>query len=106
MGIKKRDRSFENIVREINIDVMPVDYIDELTLILADNTRVTFDGDDLNKIENVLQFIKMVAAELEEEHGEEVEKVEIGINYSALENDVNEKVKKLLNKDDSSNTSM
>jgi hypothetical protein len=109
MPIKKKDRSFQNIVREIEIDQIPVEYIDTLTVVLQNGDRVLFEGEDLEDIEadNIVGFIMAVADELGEEHGSNIENIEIVVNYADLEQDVSEKVNKLLNKkDDSSNTSL
>jgi hypothetical protein len=109
MPIKKKDRSFQNIVREIEIDQVPVEYIDTLTVVLENGDRVLFEGEDLEDIEadNIVSFIMAVADELGDEHGSNIENIEIVVNYADLEQDVSEKVNKLLNKkDDSSNTSL
>jgi hypothetical protein len=109
MPIKKKDRSFQNIVREIEIDQVPVEYIDTLTVVLQNGDRVLFEGEDLEDIEadNIVGFIMAVADELGDEHGSNIENIEIVVNYADLEQDVSEKVNKLLNKkDDSSNTSL
>jgi hypothetical protein len=109
MPIKKKDRSFQNIVREIEIDQIPVEYIDTLTVVLQNGDRVLFEGEDLEDIEadNIVGFIMAVADELGEEHGSNIENIEIVVNYADLEQDVSEKVNNLLNKkDDSSNTSL
>lgn len=109
MPIKKKDRSFQNIVREIEIDQIPVEYIDTLTVVLQNGDRVLFEGDDLEDIEadNIVGFIMAVADELGEDYGSNIENIEIVVNYADLEQDVSEKVNKLLNKkDDSSNTSL
>jgi len=109
MPIKKKDRSFQNIVREIEIDQVPVEYIDTLTVVLQNGDRVLFEGEDLEDIEadNIVSFIMAVADELGDEHGSNIENIEIVVNYADLEQDVSEKVNKLLNKkDDSGNTSL
>ena len=110
MPIKKKDRSFQNIVREIEIDQIPVEYIDTLTVVLQNGDRVLFEGDDLEDIEadNIVGFIMAVADELGEDYGSNIENIEIVVNYADLEQDVSEKVNNLLNKkdDDSSNTSL
>ena len=109
MPIKKKDRSFQNIVREIEIDQVPVEYIDTLTVVLQNGDRVLFEGEDLEDIEadNIVGFIMAVADELGDEHGSNIENIEIVVNYADLEQDVSEKVNKLLNKkDDSGNTSL
>lgn len=109
MPINKRDRSFQNIVREVDIDQVPIEYIDTLTVVLQNGDRVLFEREDLEDIEadNIVGVIMAVAQELGSEYGSDIENIEIVVNYSELEKDVSEKVSKLLNKkDDSSNTSL
>ncbi len=109
MPIKKKDRSFQNIVREIEIDQIPVEYIDTLTLVLENGDRVLFEGEDLEDIEadNIVGFIMAVADEMGEDYGSNISNIEIVVNYADLEHDVSEKVNNLLNKkDDQSDTSL
>jgi hypothetical protein len=109
MPIKKKDRSFQNIVREIEIDQVPVEYIDTLTVVLENGDRVLFEGEDLEDIEadNIVSFIMAVADEMGEDYGSNISNIEIVVNYAELEQDVSEKVNNLLNKkNDQSDTSL
>ena len=111
MPINKRDRSFQNIVRELDIEKIPVEYVDSVTLILKSGDSIIFEGEDLEEIEedNVISFIMAMSADLAEEYGSEVENLEIIMNYSRLEQEIVDKTKTLLNKgpkDDKSNTSV
>ena len=101
MPIHKRDRSFQNIVREIEIDKIPVDYIQSLALVLENGDRVLFDGEDLKNIEeeNIILFLFSAIDELGEEYGSPVEDLQIIINYNQLEAEIMERTKKLLDKD-------
>lgn len=110
MAILKRDRSFQTIVSEINIKEIPIDYVQSVTLILENQDRVMFEGEDLAELddENILNLIMGAADHLGEDYGSPVENIEIVINYSLLEQEVNTQTKKLLSKDsdDTSDTSM
>ena len=111
MPINKRDRSFQNIVRELDIEKIPVEYVESVTLILKNGDSIIFEGEDLEEIEedNVISFIMAVSSDLAEEYGSEVENLEIVMNYSRLEQEIVDKTKALLNKgpkDDKSNTSV
>jgi len=79
MPINKRDRSFQNIVRELDIEKIPVEYVDSVTLILKSGDSIIFEGEDLEEIEedNVISFIMAMSADLAEEYGSEVENLEI-----------------------------
>jgi|TARA_R110000868_G_scaffold1415_5_gene11097 hypothetical protein len=111
MPINKRDRSFQNIVREIDIENIPVEYVESLTLILKNGDSIVFEGEDLEEIDedNVISFIMSAASDLANEYDSEVENLEIVMNYSRLEQEIISKTKALLNKglkDDNGNTSM
>jgi hypothetical protein len=102
MPIHKRDRSFENIVREVEIDKIPVEYIQTLTLILENGDRIIFDGEELLQIDedNILGFIATVIDELGEEYNSPVQDIEFVINYSRLEKEIISMTDRLLNKKD------
>lgn len=108
MPINKKDRSFQNIVREIDIEKIPVEYVETMTLILANGDRIIFDGEDLEEIEddNIVAFVMAAAEELGEEYGSTVENLEIVINYSRLEQEISDRTEKLLKgpTDDKRNT--
>lgn len=105
MPIHKRDRSFQNIVREIEIDKIPVEYIQTLTLALENGDRIIFDGEDLDQIDedNIISFIMTVADELGEEYNSSVQDIEFVINYSRLEQEISKMTQQLLDKMDSDN---
>jgi hypothetical protein len=107
MPIHKRDRSFENIVREVEIEKIPVEYIQTLTLILENSDRIIFDGEDISQIDedNILGFIATVIDELGGEYNSPVQDIEFVINYSRLEREINAMTDKLLNKKDDNDTS-
>ena len=106
MPIHKRDRSFENIVREVEIDKIPVEYIQTLTLVLESGDRIIFDGEDISIFEedNIVSFIMTVVDELGEEYNSPVQDIEFVINYSRLEQEISSMTSKLLNKDDKNDT--
>ena len=62
MPIHKKDRTFQNIVRDVDIDEIPLDYIERLILILDNGDRVIFDGDDLEEIDepNIVLFLSLI----------------------------------------------
>lgn len=110
MPIRKKDRTLQNIVRETNIDEIPLDYVERLILVLANGDRVIFEGEDLQDVEepNIVLFILSAVEELGEDYGSPVNDVEIVIDYVKLEKEINTLTKNLLDKDknDQSNTSM
>jgi len=99
MPIHKRDRNFQNIVRELEIKSIPAEFIDKLTLICENTDRITFDGDtmeSLGKDDLVESLIKLV--EDNEDLESQVVDVEIIIDYKKLEAEVNKRTEKLLKK--------
>lgn len=110
MPIHKKDRSFQNIVRDVDIDEIPLDYIERLILVLQNGDRVIFEGEDLQDVDepNIVLFIMSAVDELAEDYGSPVNDIEIVIDYNRLEEEINKLTKNLLDKDtdDSSDTSM
>lgn len=52
MSIRKKDRSFEEMLREINVEEVPVEYIDWIKVYLDDGTEVVFKKEDLSDIKS------------------------------------------------------
>ncbi len=109
MPIRKKDRSFQNIVREVDIDRIPVEYVQTLTLVLANNDRIIFEGEDLKEVDedHIVAFLVSVAEDISDEYGSPIEDIEIVVNYSRLENEISSMTKQLLKgSDDTSDSSM
>ena len=99
MPIHKRDRNFQNIVRELDIKSIPAEFIDKLTLVCENTDRITFDSDtidNLGKDDLVESLIKLV--EDNEDLESQVVDVEIVIDYKKLEKEINNRTEKLLKK--------
>ena len=43
MSIRKKDRSFEDMLREIHVEEVPVEYIDWIKVFLDDGTEIIFN---------------------------------------------------------------
>lgn len=110
MPIHKKDRSFQNILRDADIDEVPLEFVERLVLILENGDRVIFEGDDLQEVEepNIVLFILSAVEDLGEDYGSPVRDIEIMIDYNKLEDQINNLTKNLLDKkkDDSSDSSM
>ncbi len=110
MPIHKKDRSFQNIVRDTDISEVPLDYVERLVLVLENGDRVLFEGEDLAEIEepNIMLFIMSAVEDFSIDYGSPVKDLEIIIDYNKLENEIQDYTTKLLDKDrnDSSDTSM
>jgi len=110
MPIHKKDRTFQNILRDANIDEVPLEFVDRLILVLENGDRVIFEGEDLQDVDepNIVLFILSAVEDLGEDYGSPVRDVEIVIDYNKLEDQINNLTKNLLDKkkDDSSDTSV
>ncbi|MBG11241.1 MAG: hypothetical protein CMD92_08800 [Gammaproteobacteria bacterium] len=98
MPIHKRNRNFQNIVSELDIQSVPTEYIQSLGLVCANGERINFKGDDLKKFPEgdlVSGLIHLV--EDNSDLTSPVVDVEIVIDYAKLEKEVNEKTSQLLN---------
>lgn len=110
MPIHKKDRSFQNILREANIDEVPVEYIERLVLCLENGDRIIFEGEDLQDVEepNIVLFVLSCVDQLGEDYDSPVSDIEIIIDYNKLEKEIKSYTKKLLDKqqDDQSDSSV
>ena len=99
MPIHKRDRNFQNIVRELEIKNIPTEFIDKLTLVCENTDRITFDGETMNDLgedDLITNLIKLV--EENQDLESQVVDVEIIIDYKKLEKEINNRTEKLLKK--------
>lgn len=98
MPIHKKDRSFQNIIREVDMNEIPIAYIHSLTLVLDNGDRVIFQGDDLEEFDgtSIISFISAVSDEISDQHGASVQDLEIIVNYKKIEDEVAEKTQTLL----------
>ena len=50
MSIRKKDRSFEEMLREIQVNEVPVEYIDYIRVFLDDGSQIVFRQNELSGI--------------------------------------------------------
>lgn len=98
MPIHKRDRSFQKIISEVNIDEVPSEYIECVTLFLENGDEIIFEKESLESIndENLFSFLMYAVAEISEEYGSSVTDMQVNIDYKKLENKVKSLTKDLL----------
>tara|TARA_R110000782_G_scaffold50549_6_gene109512 strand:+ start:716 stop:1051 length:336 start_codon:yes stop_codon:yes gene_type:complete len=111
MPIHKRDRSFQKIVDQVDIDNIPAEFIHSMSLILENGDSIVFEGADLAEIEedNIFSFLMSAVHELSEDYGSPVTDLQVVIDYKELEKQVRTMTSKILNKDvddDKGNTSV
>jgi hypothetical protein len=62
MPIRKKDRSFEEMLREIQVDEVPVEYIDFIKVYLDDGSEIIFRQNELIGMKNsgdILELAKL-----------------------------------------------
>jgi hypothetical protein len=86
MPVHKRDRNFQNIVRDLSISSVPADYIQTLSLVCINGDKITFQGNDINDNGDIISVI----VNMVEENGndDEIADIEIIIDYKKLERDI------------------
>ncbi len=92
MAIYERDRDFQKIFSQINVDVVPVKFIQDITCYLSDGSKIVLDqtdfrddqDSDLEKIIRDLEFYEMLTD------------LKIRIDYEKVEQDVGNEVAKIL----------
>lgn len=52
MSIRKKDRSFEEMLREVHVEEVPIEYIEWIKVYLDDNTEIVFKQTDLTGIKS------------------------------------------------------
>lgn len=99
MAIYQRERDFQKIFSEIDIDVVPLRFVKDITCILSDGRKVVLDEHDLREadegnIDDLENLIKQL------DFYEHLSDLNIRINYDKVEQDVGTDVENILNKRD------
>ena len=94
MAIYQRDRTFHQLFSEIEVDIIPMKFIRDITCHLDDGTKVILDtsdfpGDDVdsNHLENLIKHLDFY---------DNLTDLQIRINYDLVEENVNIAVSKML----------
>lgn len=59
MSIRKKDRSFEEMLREIQVDNVPVEYIDYIRVFLDDGKEIVFRQNELSGIKDSSDILEI-----------------------------------------------
>jgi hypothetical protein len=105
MPIHKKDRSFQNIVSELEISSVPTEFLQQLSLVCENGERILFDRETLDEIVDSGEpnLVKTLIDIVEQEGLEKkITDVELVIDYKKLEQEVHIKTKELLEKNDNS----
>lgn len=93
MAIYQRDRDFHRIFSEIDVDVIPLKFIKDITCHLNDGTKVVLNESDFrgepegNDLESLIKKLDFY---------DELSDLKIRINYDRVEQDVGCEVAKIL----------
>lgn len=100
MPIHKRDRKFQKIVSEVDIDEVPSEYIEYISFLLENGDEVILEKDALHIVdnENLFSFLATAVTEISDDYGSSVSDLQIVIDYKKLEKQVKELTKDLLEK--------
>ncbi len=95
MPIRRKDRTFDAILDEIDFDNVPIAYIRQINLILEGNMVVKIDQ---NALKNVKDMDNLMASASLEPYVDRIRDVEILIDNDKLKKDVTTSLKPLLSK--------
>jgi hypothetical protein len=93
MSIRKKDRSFEEMLREIHVEEVPVEYIDWIKVYLDDGTEIVFKQKDLSDIKTSKEIL---AIKQLEEHIDRIVDFEVMMNSDLIKTRVTRFVGALL----------
>jgi hypothetical protein len=94
MTIYQRDRDFHQIFADINIDVIPLKFIQDVTCYLHDGTTVVLCGDDFTEDERTEGNLEALIRNIS--FYDQVNDLKIRINYGRVEEFVSIDVDKIL----------
>lgn len=95
MGIKRKDRSFDDILKDVIYDDIPTEYIRTITVRLHDGRAIEFEQSELQDVKTTSELL--IAKGLEE-FAPMVADVEIDMDLPKLKRDVTKYVTTLLAK--------
>ncbi len=93
MSIRKKDRSFEDMLREIQVDEVPVEYIDWIKVYLDDGTELIFKQAELSEIKTSKELLGIKQLE---EHLDRIVDFEVMMNSELIKTRVTRFVGALL----------
>lgn len=95
MPIRKKDRSFDDILNDVIMSEVPVQYISEITVILRDGRTLTFQASDISDMDNVKNILERKGLE---EYSKLIADVQITMDSQKLKENVTGFVSALLEK--------
>jgi hypothetical protein len=96
MTIYQRDRDFQQMFAEIDVDVVPLRFVKDITCFLNDGTSVTLSEGDFTQEELETSGVESIIHELS--FYNEMTDLQIRIDYARVEKDVVIDVENLLHR--------
>ena len=93
MAIYRRDRSFDNILRDVVADELPFKYVRSLQVELSDGTTIGWLKEDLEGFDSVAEVLATSKDIIND-----VTDINIEIDFGDIEADVSSRVSSLLGK--------
>ena len=94
MAIYERARDFQKIFNEIEIGIIPLKFVQDITCFLSDGTKVVLDEQDFNSNGVEINHIEHLLKSLD--FYDILTDLQIRINYDRVESDVDDEVAKIL----------
>lgn len=95
MAIYERDRAFHRIFSEIDLDIIPLRFVKDITCHLSDGKKIILSKQDLigsdienNDLESAIKSLEFYS---------EITDLQIQIDYDGVEHDVGLRVAQILN---------
>lgn len=93
MGIRKKDRSFEEILKDVVMEEVPIEYITHIQLKLVDGSTLEFDQEELAGLKDASEIIKSQGLEHLREN---IQDIEVFIDSSKIKSHVIKYVRDIL----------
>ena len=94
MAIYERDREFHKIFDEIEVGIIPLKFVRDITCFLKDGTNIILTVDDFDKFAPDAKHIEHLVRDLP--FYDRLTDLNIRIDYDLVEEDVSKKVAKIL----------
>lgn len=95
MAIKKKDRSFEDLLSDVVWDDVPIDFIEQITISLDGGEQLVFKQEELKSIKNTSELFNIKGLD---QLVSRVKNVDVKMDTPKLKNAVHKHVRTLLGK--------
>ena len=89
MAIKKTDRSFEQIVNEVQMQEIPIEYIVNIKIQLSSGKTVILQQKDIKHVKTTNELLKTVSK------GDEIEDMQVVLDYEKIRINVEKQIRNL-----------